>query len=144
MKPSKHHSPILGGSYSLIPQEDDGGNTVWFIELADGTFGQVTARDATKIEKSNGRNIPGYVRRNSHGFSQRISTEMNPLGFSNGGIVPYAIRGFAAGGVVQSPGHGNTTNSAATVNQSFNVKTEGATDWSYIMRLSAITAQSAF
>ena len=144
MKPSKTKSPFIGGTFTLIPQEDDYGETVWFIQLADGTFGQVTDRDATKIQNTNGRYIPNYVKRNSHGFSQRISTEMNPLGFANGGIIPSAIRGFAAGGVVQQPGHGNTTNGGTSVQQNFNVKTEGATDWAYVMRLSAITAQSAF
>lgn len=141
---SKKHSPFLGGSFTLIPQEDDSGETVWFIQLANGTFGQVTDRDAMKIQKSNGKFIPGYVRRNAGGFSQRTFTEMNPLGFANGGIIPRAVRRFAEGGVVQSPGFGNTTNNGATVNQNFNVKTEGSTDWAYVMRLSSITAQSAF
>ncbi len=143
LKPSKSHSPFISGSFSLIPQEDEDGNSVWFIQLADGTFGQVTARDATKIQSTNGRYIPGYVKRNSHGFSQSIRTQMNPLGFANGGIIPAGIRGFAEGGVVQSPGYSGTTNSK-TINQNFNVRTEGATDWSYVMRLSAITAQSSF
>jgi phage-related protein len=144
LRPSKRHSPIISGSYSLIPQEDDSGITVWFIQMADGTFGQVTGRDAAKIQNSNGRFIPGYVKRNSHGFNQRIQTEMNPLRFANGGIVPRAIRGFAEGGVVQSPGFGSTTPNGTQVHQNFNVKTEGATDWAYVMRVSAVTAQSAF
>lgn len=143
LKASKRHSPILGGSYSLIPQEDDDGNSVWFIQLADGTFGQVTARDAKKIEKSDGAFIPGYVKRNSHGFNQRIRTAMNPLGFANGGIVPAGIRGFAEGGIVQQPGYSGTSN-AKTINQNFDIKTDGNSDWAYIMRLSSITAQSSF
>lgn len=147
LKPSKKHSPLLGKSFSLIPQEDDSGDTVWFIELADGTFGQVTDRDAGKIQKSNGRYIPGYVKRNSHGFNQNtigsvLQATRRP--FAMGGAVPNITRGFAEGGVVQSPGFGNTTNNGTTVNNNFSVKTEGATDWAYVMRLSSITAQSAF
>jgi hypothetical protein len=52
------------------------------------------------------------------------------------------MKHYADGGVVTaSPaGVSNSSEVAKTVNQHFNVKTEGESDWNYIMRLSAIHA----
>ena len=120
-------------------QTDEDGNEVWFIRLADGAFGQVTARDATKIRQTAGRFIPGYVKRSSHGFSQ-----LQPRRFAMGGIVSSpAIQKFAKGGFVTHPGFG-ATNRGATVNQNFSVTTQGETDWNYVLRLGAINAQGSF
>jgi hypothetical protein len=149
LKVSKKYYPYKGATFELIPQTDDNNIDVWFIKMADGTFGQVTGRDAEKIQSSRGKYIPNYVKRNSHGFSQRMQKAIefrntSGLGMNMGGVVMPGMQRFASGGIVQAPGHGNTTNTGATVHQNFNVKTEGATDWSYVMRLSAITAQSSF
>lgn len=145
-KPSKSKAPLYYGTFTLVPQEDDNGVTVWFIEMADGTFGQVTARDAKKIQASGGNYIPGYVKRNAHGFKQMLNSPYNNIGelkFAGGGVVPH-VRRFAEGGVVQNPGFGNTVKSGATVEQNFNVTTVGETDWNYVMRLAAINAQESF
>ncbi len=148
LRPSSKNT-IIGKSFSLIPQEDDDGNTVWFIQMANGTFGQVTRRDADKIQKTNGRYIPGYVKRNSNGFAQKtFRAGFRPfasggVAFANGGIVPAGIRGFAEGGIVQSPGYSGGT-AGKTIQQNFSITADHGTDWAYVQRLSAITAQSAF
>jgi hypothetical protein len=145
-RPSRQHKPTNFKSFSLIPQEDDNGVTVWFIQMADGTYGQVTGRDAKKIQATNGEYIPGYVRRNSHGFRHKIAPYRGygEQLFAAGGVVHPAVRGFAAGGVTQAPGHGNTGRGGNSVEQNFNVTTQGETDWSYVMRLGAISAQGSF
>jgi len=135
--------------FNLVSQDDDDGNTIWFIELDNGTFGQVTKRDADRIQTSKGTYIPGYVKRSVGGFSAKIQKVMpNPIGglraFSMGGIVtPGAVQRFAEGGVVQAAGHGNTS-SQKNVTQNFSVTTQGETDWGYVMRLGAIHAQESF
>jgi hypothetical protein len=133
--------------FNLVQQTDDDDNVVWFIELANGSFGQVTSRDAKKIQSSGGEYIPGYVKRSAAGFkqnTQRIITG-GISGFSLGGVVtPAAIQRFASGGVVQRAGFGNTGRGGNTVNQNFNVQTQGETDWGYVMRLGAINAQESF
>lgn len=135
------------GSYNLVSQEDEDGVTVWFIEMADGTFGQVTARDAAKIEKSNGTWIPNYVKRNAHGFKQNIQRVVTGgiSGYAMGGVVRSAgAQYMARGGVVQAPGAGGVSRGGNTINQNFDVKTQGETDWGYVMRLGAVHAQESF
>lgn len=132
--------------FNLVQQEDEDGNTVWFLELANGTFGQVTARDAEKIQSTRGTWIPGYVKRSTAGFNQNIKSIAVPPGvkFALGGIVgSRAVQRFAEGGVVQASGHGNTS-SQKNITQHFDVKTQGETDWGYVMRLGAIHAQESF
>lgn len=133
--------------FNLVSQDDEDGNTIWFIQQADGTFGQVTARDATKIQASHGTWIPGYVKRSSHGYKQVIETVRN-MGrnkYNFGGIVTSpGVQRFAEGGIVQAPGNGGTSRGGNTVNQNFSVRTEGETDWGYVMRLGAIHAQESF
>jgi hypothetical protein len=130
-KPTTKASPYsIPGVFNLSPQEDPDGNVVWFIEMADGAFGQVSQKDARKIINSQGRYIPGYVRRSSHGFVQRFKDGMGrgqeqPRGgkftfgdkikrlgagggfsrvFANGGVV---MPGFA-GPMLQSFAEGGT------------------------------------
>lgn len=143
-RPSKSLSPTKFNKYTLIPQTDEDDNTVWFIELADKTFGQVTARDAKRIQESNGNYIPGYVKRSKAGFNIDRGG-FRP--FSLGGIISApAIQRFAQGGVVQSPGFGGMriNKGGNTVNQDFKITTQGETDWGYVMRVAAIQAQEAF
>lgn len=133
--------------FNLVRQEDDNGVAVWFLELANGTFGQVTGRDAARIQKTNGEWIPNYVKRSSAGFKQNVTRVVTGgiSGFSLGGIVPpMAVQNFATGGVVQNPGFGTTSRDNKTINQNFNVKTQGETDWGYVLRLAAINAQESF
>jgi len=138
-KPSQLPPELFSTGVTLIPQTDEDSNTVWFIRMADGAFGQVTERDANKIRSSAGRFIPGYVKRSSRGF-----TQLRPRPFSMGGIVSSpAVQRFAQGGLVQQPGFGGMERSA-TVNQNFNVQTQGETDWNYVLRLGAINAQESF
>ena len=62
-----------------------------------------------------------------------------------GGIVGApAVQRFASGGVVQTPGNGNSNGTGAIVNQNFSVTTQGSTDWGYVMRLASVTAQESF
>lgn len=132
--------------FNLVSQEDEDGVTVWFLELANGTFGQVTARDATRIQSSRGTWIPGYVKRSSAGYNQNIKSIAAGANakFNLGGIVGMpAVQRFAEGGVVQAAGHGNTS-SQKNITQNFDVTTQGETDWGYVMRLGAIHAQESF
>lgn len=132
--------------FNLVSQEDEDGNTVWFLELANGTFGQVTARDANRIQASRGTWIPGYAKRSTAGFNQNIKSIVAPpsVKFALGGIVgARAVQRFAEGGIVQAAGHGNTSNQK-NVTQNFSVTTQGETDWGYVMRLGAIHAQESF
>lgn len=110
-RPARGMKPFRYRNFNLVPQEDpsstdEEGNPViiWFIEMDDGTFGQVSARDAAKIIKSNGVFIPGYVKRSTHGFTNPIITRSieaqkrlrrgRRLGR---GVVP-----FEMGGIVQA------------------------------------------
>ncbi len=155
---------------NLIGQVDEGstdaaGNpvTVWFVEMADGAFGQVSARDAARIQRTNGAWVPNYVKRSSHGFIHNIQrTKKYPGrlggirggGFEAGGIVP----SFAMGGIVpsaqsMSEGGGITLNSPngpgggpriGEFKQHFEVKAESPMDWNYIFRLGALHAQGSY
>ena len=135
------------GDFNLVSQEDPDGVIIWFIEMADGSFGQVTARDAAKIQSSSGTWIPNYVKRSTAGFKQNIQKVVTGgiSGFSMGGVVGSpAVQRFAKGGIVQAPGHGGTSSGGKVINQNFDVKTQGETDWGYVMRLGAIHAQESF
>ncbi len=155
--------------FDLRPQTDPDGNVVWFIMQDDGTFGQVSERDAQKIIASNGVYIPAAVRRSTHGFSNPVITlrernrEIAKHKYGRGGVV----QAFAAGGVVRAPtysmgsmrhyaeggvvlntpmaGGGNPpAPRIGTFTQHFEVNAEGSQDWNYIQRLSAIHAQTSF
>jgi hypothetical protein len=154
-KPSKKFKPILFDSnLSLIPQEDPDGVTIWFIRMADGTYGQVTSRDAKKIESSKGTYIPGYVKRSSHGFKQNIMNYFGGAGqhYNLGGVVQeFGMPGmsgpgqrFSRGGIVQKPGFTSVKRGGNKIEQNFNVRTEGETDWNYVMRIGAMHAQQVF
>jgi hypothetical protein len=152
--------------FNLVPQTDPDGITVWFIEMADGAFGQVSARDAQRIIKSNGAFIPGYVKRSTHGFKHKIHQSTAPFkkfglgGFAKGGVVQAFARGgvvqrytgpmfqsFAEGGTVLqqasfgAPGVGGGSKS---IEQNFNVTANHDTDWNYVLRLGAIHAQASY
>jgi len=162
--------------FNLISQTDPDNNVVWFVELANKSFGQVTGRDAKRIQDTDGRWIPGYVKRSAGGFKGALHTVVDGprpgLGirhwikrtptrkateafirnnrtqkFSMGGVVaPGAVQRFAEGGIVQAPGFGGVERGGEnkTINQNFTVKTQGETDWGYVMRLASINAQESF
>ncbi len=146
---------------------------VWFIEMADGAFGQVSQRDAAKIKRTNGSWVPGYVKRSSHGFNHKVQRTKKyaerlggvrgggggPRGFALGGVV----QAFANGGVVQNWAHGGiqsfaeggtvlqqggigdtSASSTKNINQNFNVTTQGETDWNYVLRIGAMHAQGSY
>ena len=141
--------------FNLVSQKDDDGVTIWFLEMANGTFGQVTSRDAARIQSSRGTWIPNYVKRSSAGYNQQIksiaSKAMRGIAavpgarFAYGGVVGATpgVQRFAEGGVVQSAGNGNTS-SQKNITQNFEVTTQGETDWGYVMRIGAIHAQESF
>lgn len=154
--------------FNLVSQTDPDGVVVWFIEMADGAFGQVSSRDALKIIRSNGTFIPGYVKRSTHGFIHKIHSipkrrsgaggnrlatmAMGGIvqAFANGGIVHgwsgHGIQSFADGGIVLSQaGIGATPPSQGkSIEQNFNVTTQGESDWNYIMRIGAMHAQGSY
>lgn len=148
-------------SFNLVPKTDPDGIVVWFIEMADGAFGQVSPRDARRIIESKGRFIPGYVRRSTHGFTFRQRPEDRRGGFAAGGVVQNFLKGgvvasrwagpmiqsFAEGGtVLQQGGFGSpgVTTNTKNIEQNFNVTAQGETDWNYILRLGAIHAQASY
>lgn len=166
-------------NFNLVPQEDpnstdEQGNPVivWFIEMDDGTFGQVSARDAAKIIKSDGAFIPGYVKRSTHGFTnplQRIKirqggsrgshgsefsmggivqamSQMRVPSFEMGGVVQ-PVKSFAsAGGIeLQTPsGRPTSAPRIGEFKQHFEVHAESELDWNHIMRLGALHAQTGY
>jgi hypothetical protein len=156
--------------YNLVSQTDDNGNVVWFIELDDGSYAGVTPRDAMKIQRSKGGFIPKYIRRDTHGFTQagqkalqkaaQAKKKMNShpifgIGgrFAMGGIIGgNYMPSYQMGGVVTSPQSYAPTNISTDtsrthhkkIEQNFNVKTQGETDWNYVMRLAALHAQESF
>lgn len=98
--------------FNLVGQTDPDGIVVWFLEMADGAFGQVSAKDALRIKKSNGTWIPGYVKRSTHGYIQDIKTIHTPefykkMRAKTGPGRPGAGKaGFALGGIVQAFANG--------------------------------------
>lgn len=171
-KPTTKAKPFsVPGKFNLVPRTDPDGIVVWFIEMADGAFGQVSPRDARRIINSGGEYIPGYVRRSSHGFNARFKSTaggferargkvqhviVDPLrdrgweGFAKGGVVSKfagpMIQSFAEGGTVLSQagfGAPSVTNNKK-IEQNFTVNTQGETDWNYVLRLGAIHAQNSY
>jgi hypothetical protein len=134
----------------LLPHKDEYGYEVWFLKLADGEFAQVSAKAAKKIQASGGTWFPKYINR-AHGgpFMKSFLDVHGPVAYANGGVVSFgstAARGFASGGVVGQGGSVITGPSKGTVevNQEFNVRTEGDSDWNHIMRLGAQKSQEAW
>jgi hypothetical protein len=142
-------------NFNLVNQTDDNGNIVRFIELDDGSFAEVTAKDAKHIQRTHGNFIPRYIRRDAHGFTKAGQKHLRNIkaihgGYALGGIVP----SFAMGGVVSSPqanyGGQNISSTADNskhqkkIEQNFKVHTQGETDWNYVMRLAAMHADSSF
>lgn len=164
--------------FNLVGQVDEGstdaeGNSiiVWFLEMADGAFGQVSARDAARIKKSNGTWVPGYVKRSTHGYAQKViqkatQSRINRMGkqrgkagfdlggvvqaFAGGGVVQnYAgpmLQSFAEGGTVLQQGGFGAPGMAPnkSIEQNFNVTANHDTDWNYVLRLGAIHAQASY
>jgi len=172
-KPTNKAKPYsVPGKFNLVPKEDPDGIVVWFIEMADGAFGQVSARDARKIIDTQGAFIPGYVRRSSHGFNARFKSTAGGFekargkvrkqfvsgvrdrgwqGFAKGGVVHnYAmpmLQSFAEGGtVLNQAGFGAPSGNTSTksIEQNFNVTTQGETDWNYVMRIGALHAEGSY
>lgn len=170
----KKQTSISFGSVRLVSAVDEGstdeqGNpvVVWFVEMDDGTHGQVSERDAAKIKQSNGTWVPGYVKRSSHGFTNLISkipkrrrggggAASMALGgivqsFANGGIVQNwasnNLQSFAEGGTVMQQstfGAPGNTSQSKNIEQNFNVTANHETDWNYVLRLGAIHAQASY
>lgn len=156
--------------FNLVPQQDPDGQVVWFIEMADGAFGQVSSRDARRIIATDGTFIPGYVKRSTHGFTNPLkkirkhvtADRDNRGGFALGGVVQafarggvvkpnwsnYNLQSFAEGGTVLSEGGIGAappmTSNHRKVEQNFQVTTQNETDWNYILRLGALHANSAY
>ena len=153
-KPTTKAKGLKTELFDLRPQEDDYGVVVWFLEMADGTFARVTARDAAKIKRTQGNWVPGYIKRNRHGYNRAgWATAQNIRGMAQGGVVPsYAMGGvvgpvqsFAEGGVVlNGPSGPSAQPIEKNITQNFEVKAEGEQDWNYIMRLGAIHAMGSY
>lgn len=164
---------ISFGSVRLVSAIDEGSTkpdgspvVVWFVEMDDGTHGQVSERDAAKIQRTRGTWVPGYVKRSSHGFTNLISkipkrgkggnrTAAMAMGgivqaFAGGGVVQNwagaNLQSFAEGGTVLQQGSfgapGNSQNK--NIEQNFNITANNDTDWNYILRIGAIHAQSGY
>lgn len=161
LKPSKTASDYVGPNFTLRALEDKDNVPIWFIQFDDGTWGRVNPRDVDKIVNSNGGYVPGYVKRSPHGLTEagqglrrtfeygvdyldvRPKLEKfasrNFGGYSLGGIATPSTSSFALGGIVgTTPSSGGRAGN--TVNQNFNVNTQGESDWHYIMRLSKVHA----
>jgi hypothetical protein len=147
-----HKGQTPGGNYfNLHEQVDNDGNHIWFIEMDNGAWGQLSARAAARVIRTRGEWIPPHILRSSHGFTKR-KRPVIPMGaqrtFARGGVV---LPSFAMGGVVGEGTEGVVSGAAVmskpgqsiskTVSQEFNVKAEGTMDWNYIMRLGAILAK---
>lgn len=144
----RNRQSFRGNFFTLTEQIDDDGNSVWFIEMDDGAWGQISKRSAERIKATNGNWIPPHVRRSTHGFTNRPIPPQIGRGLAMGGVV----QRFALGGIVQDSTAGEAVSGAAittrpgqtiqkSVTQAFNVKAEGTMDWHYIMRLGAQRAQ---
>ncbi len=152
--------PYAFPNVTLHPQTDADGNQIWFIEFGDRSWGQVTANAAQRIISTKGGWIPGYALRASklhrglygdpklNTLAALRSTIQNSgllsdahNRFALGGIVP-AVQGFARGGpALNRPGGNNTTKN---INMTMQPIVQGDSDWSYVMRVAALTAESAF
>ena len=138
----------------LVPHDDDYGITLWWLKLANGEYAQVTSRDAKKIQSSQGTWFPGYIKNKSGGpfmnLMKNIYSSAGSIGMqkmASGGVVSFAspsVQSFASGGVVEGPVYTGPSQGGNTVNQEFNVKTEGATDWHHVMEIGAQKAQAAY
>lgn len=170
----KKSNTISFGSVRLVSAVDETstdseGNPVviWFVEMDDGTHGQVSARDAAKIQKTRGTWVPGYVKRSSHGFTNivRKIPKRGGVGgsrvgsmalggivqaFANGGVVQNwahaGVQSFAEGGTVlqQSTFGAPGATQSKNIEQNFNVTANHETDWNYVLRLGAIHAQGSY
>jgi hypothetical protein len=151
-------NPYSTPNFTLFPQTDSDNNTVWFIEFGDKTYGQITAKDAKRMMSSNGTWFPGYAKRASRdhrGFYtdpnawkawnasiKGLRTDAFDRRFSMGGIVPQHL---ASGGPVLTSPQGDRPGSPSkTINQHFEAKIMGDTDWNYVMRLGAQHAQESY
>jgi hypothetical protein len=166
-RPTSKEKTYSFRNFNLVPQQDPDGQVVWFIEMDDGAFGQVSKRDAGRIIKSNGTFIPGYVKRSTHGFSNPlIKFKKDPRGkrsiggfalggvvqaFAGGGVVKpswagHGVQSFAEGGTVLSQATGSEISAGGVKNieQNFNVTTQGESDWNYILRIGAQHAQGSY
>lgn len=140
--------------YDLVSQQDQDGNTIWFVEALNGQFLELTAKDAAHMLRTAGRWIPKWIA--NHGFKLRKTGQAisGAQRYMSGGIVsPYKAPTFAMGGVVNSPQttYGSTSSWSQggnihhkKIEQNFNVNTQGETDWNYVMRLAANHAQATY
>jgi hypothetical protein len=138
-------NPYVGPNFKLHPHEDEAGQTVWFVELDTGRWGQVSDRAAKRIMESKGQWMPGYVKRaNRAAFGTRALQS-----FANGGVVSYGIPGsqsFAQGETIVRPTNPITNNTSnKTVRQEFAIHTASPkVDIDYIMRVGAMHAEAAY
>lgn len=163
-RPTTREKGYRGAYFNLVPHEDPTSTDskgdpiiLWFLEMDDGAFGQVSPRDAARIKRTKGAWIPGYVKRSSHGYTQKWLPNL-PHGLAAGGVVQKFLKGgvvssnyamsniqsFAAGGTVVNSGGVANIQRPNEVHQTFSVQTQGETDWNYVMRLAAIHAQESF
>lgn len=135
-----------GRNFELVPHKDDYGMEIWFMKMRDGTWGQVTSRAAEKIVESGGSWFPGYVKRRQ-GMNNPRYYQMLKNSYASGGVVSFsnpAIQSFASGGVVKSPMGSTPGRGGNVVHQTFDVKTQGDSDWHHIMKMAANAAQEGF
>ncbi len=149
-KPVEQYGPV-----KIHPFTDEGGELVNFIEMADGSWGQVSKRDAKRVAASGGKWVPGYVRRNIHNDPNWIKTKIwNPYmlnrvrgatqHFAMGGIVQPHVQYFAGGGTVQRPAQAGP-GGRGTLEQNFTINTASPTvDVDYVMRVAGIHITSGY
>jgi hypothetical protein len=145
----------VGNGIQLIPHNDEYGQTLWWIQMRDGSWAQISKRAADRIIKSHGYDLPGYLRRNHGGVESTFGTpghkalmwKGGEVLFNAGGSVSFShsgSRNYSSGGVVSGPQTSSPSRGNNNIHQEFNVKTEGETDWHYVMRLGAQHAQGSF
>jgi len=143
MQPKKDN-PYIGYNYEIAPTTDSNGNTIFFAKLRDGRWGQITRRAAERITSTRGGWLPGYLQRAQGMTNNPRYYQMLRNAYASGGVVSFAganANSTPSYGKIQSPVTKNSYAPQKNVQQNFNVKTEGETDWNYVMKLAAISAE---
>jgi hypothetical protein len=146
-------NPYEGPNFRLHPHEDEAGVPVWFVQLANGNWGQVSGRAAKRIMETRGAWMPSYVRRANLNIRGPIRKPIMGMAgamqsFARGGEVSYAMPGiqsFAAGGTVVRPANTTTNRTVKNIPQHFEIHTASPKiDIDYIMRVGAMHAEGSY
>jgi hypothetical protein len=147
--------PFEGPGFKMRPHTDEHGVEIWFIEFANGTWGEVAGRHAKRIMDTKGAWMPEYVRRRGPlvGVSPATRSAIQRGGqyfqqFALGGEVSYSLPGTKSVPSMSNAMQPLTSPNAAgggKIQQNFtiNTATEKA-DIDYIMRVAQMHAEKSF